>query len=308
MRNSNVPQIDVIITVYMPDEKLKRLLSGLHHQSVSPARIILINTERQYWSDGWIKELPEAEVHHVRAEEYDHGGTRRMGAELSDAEYMVFMTQDAIPADEKLLENLYHTMQDETVAVAYARQLSHADCSVLDAYTRSFNYPEESRKKMASDIETMGIKAFFCSDVCAIYRKKDYLELGGFPEKVIFNEDMIFARKALDAGKAVYYAATARVYHSHNYTNMQQFRRNFDLAVSQAQNPAVFAGIKSESEGIRMVKSTAAYLLKTGKWYLIPKLVMNSAAKYMGYLLGKNYQKLPKKLVVALSSNKNYWR
>ena len=57
-----------------------------------------------------------------------------------------------------------------------------------------------------------------------------------------------------------------------------------------------------------MVKSTAAYLLKTGKWYLIPKLVMNSAAKYMGYLLGKNYQKLPKKLVVALSSNKNYWR
>lgn len=308
MRNSDVPQIDVIITVYKPDEKLGSLLSGLHHQSVSPARIILINTERQYWRDEWIKGLPEAEVHHVKAVEYDHGGTRRMGAELSDAEYMVFMTQDAIPADEKLLENLYHAMQDEMVAAAYARQLPHADCNALDAYTRSFNYPEESRKKTASDIEKMGIKAFFCSDVCAIYRKKNYLELGGFPERAIFNEDMIFARKVLDAGKAVYYAAAARVYHSHNYTNMQQLRRNFDLAVSQAQNPQVFSGIKSESEGIRMVKSTAAYLLKNGKWYLLPKLITNSAAKYMGYLLGKNYQRLPKKLVAALSSNKNYWR
>lgn len=308
MRNNDTPQIDVIITVYKPDEKFRHLVSGLHHQSMPPARIILINTERQYWREEWIKGLTEAEVHHVKASQYDHGGTRRMGAELSDAEYMVFMTQDAIPTDERLLEKLYQAMRDEDVAVAYGRQLPHADCNALDAYTRSFNYPEVSRKKTRSDIETMGIKAFFCSDVCAIYRKKDYLELGGFPGKAIFNEDMIFARKALDAGKAVYYAAEAKVYHSHNYTNMQQLRRNFDLAVSQAQNPEVFGGIKSESEGIRMVKSTAKYLVKNGKWYLLPKLVMNSAAKYMGYLLGKNYAKLPKKLVVALSSNKNYWR
>ncbi len=308
MKNSATPQIDVIITVYKPDEKFGSLLSGLHHQTLPPARIILINTERQYWREEWVKGFSEAEVHHVKATEYDHGGTRRMGAELSDAEYMVFMTQDAIPTDERLLENLYHAMWDKDVAVAYARQLPHADCNALDAYTRSFNYPEESRKKTRSDIETMGIKAFFCSDVCAIYKKKDYLELGGFPEKAIFNEDMIFARKVLDAGKTVYYVAEAKVYHSHNYTNMQQLRRNFDLAVSQAQNPGVFAGIKSESEGIRMVKSTAAYLLKNGKWYLLAKLIMNSAAKYAGYLLGKNYKKLPKKLVLALSSNKNYWR
>lgn len=308
MRNSDVPQIDVIITVYKPDEKFRKLLSGLHHQALPPARIILINTEREYWREEWVTGLPEAEVHHVKATEYDHGGTRRMGAELSDAEYMVFMTQDAIPADERLLENLYHAMWDKDVAVAYARQLPYADCNALDAYTRSFNYPEESRRKTQSDIEMMGIKAFFCSDVCAIYRKKDYLELGGFPEKAIFNEDMIFARKVLDAGKTVYYAAEARVYHSHNYTNMQQLRRNFDLAVSQAQNPEVFAGIKSESEGIRMVKSTAAYLLKNGKWYLLPKLIMNSAAKYAGYLLGRNYAGMPKRLVLWLSGNKNYWK
>lgn len=308
MRLKEIPQIDVIITVYKPDEKLGRLLSGLCHQSIPVARLILINTEQKDWTDKWIKGIPQAEVHHVSAAEYDHGGTRRMGAALSDAEYMVFMTQDAVPADERLLEELYRAMQDGTVAVAYARQLPHPDCNILDAYTRGFNYPEASRKKTAEDIRTMGIKAFFCSDVCAMYRKTTYERIGGFPKKAIFNEDMIFAKKALDAQLAVYYAAEARVYHSHNYSDRQQFSRNFDLAVSQAQNPEIFSGIHSEAEGIRMVKSTAEYLLKNGKWYLLPKLVTGSAAKYMGYLLGKHYDKLPQKLVTVCSSNKNYWR
>lgn len=304
----NSKKIDVIITVYKPDEKLQRLLQGIRQQTLQPQRLILMNTEERYWRQEWIADIPQAEVHHIKASEYDHGGTRHLASELSDAEYMVYMTQDAVPADERLLEKLCQAMQDDEVAVAYARQLANADCNPIDAYTRSFNYPPESRKKTKADMETMGIKAFFCSDVCAIYRKSDYLALGGFPGKTIFNEDAIFARKVLEAGKSVYYAAEAQVYHSHNYTNMQQFHRNFDLAVSQAQNPQTFAGIRSESEGIRMVKSAGKHLLQLGKWYLLPKLVMNSAAKYIGYLLGKNYSRLPKRIVMWCTGYKNYWK
>lgn len=307
MRLKDIPEIDVIITVYKPDEKFPRLLRMLHRQSLPPRRIILINTEERYWREEWREGIPEAEVIHISASEYDHGGTRRMGAELSDACFMVFMTQDAVPADENLLADLYQAMQDPDVAVAYARQLPNEDCSPIDACARSFNYPENSRKKTKADIKTMGIKAFFCSDVCAMYRKEDYLRLGGFPEKAIFNEDMIFARKALEAEKAVYYAGDAKVYHSHNYTNMQQLRRNFDLAVSQKQNPQTFAGIASESEGMRMIRAAAGQLTAAGKWYLLPRLFLNAAAKYTGYLLGRNYEKLPEKLILHLSGNKNYW-
>lgn len=304
----NKKKVDVIITVYKPDEKFQRLLQEIRRQTLQPQRLILINTEERYWREEWIQDIPQAEVWHIKAAEYDHGGTRRWAAELSDAEYMVYMTQDAVPAEEKLLEHLWQAMQDEEVAVAYARQLANEGCNPIDAYTRNFNYPPESRKKRKADIATMGIKAFFCSDVCAIYRKSDYLELGGFPEKTIFNEDAIFARKVLEAGKSVYYAADARVYHSHNYTNLQQFHRNFDLAVSQAQNPQIFQGIRSESEGIRMVKSAAQYLLQNGTWYLLPRLLTNSAAKYMGYLLGKHYSHLPKRVIWWCSENKNYWK
>ena len=85
--------------------------------------------------------------------------------------------------------------------------------------------------------------------------------------------------------------------HSHNYSGIQQFHRNFDLAVSQADHPEVFSGIRSEGEGIRMVKQTAAFLVKSGKAYLIPKLIYTSGCKYLGFLMGKRYRRLPRRCV-----------
>ncbi len=73
---------------------------------------------------------------------------------------------------------------------------------------------------------------------------------GGFIQNAIFNEDMIFAGKAvMEDDYAIAYVADAKVIHSHNYNCTQQFKRNFDLAVSQADRPEVFGGIHSESEG-----------------------------------------------------------
>ena len=57
-----------------------------------------------------------------------------------------------------------------------------------------------------------------------------------------------------------------------------------------------------------MVKDTARWLVKTGHAHLVPKLVVDSGFKYLGYLAGKRYKKLPRKLVVKLSMNRNYWK
>ena len=95
--------------------------------------------------------------------------------------------------------------------------------------------------------------------------------------------------------------------HSHNYGNIEQLRRNFDLAVSQAEHPEIFALASSEREGMKLVKQTARYLIKSGHPWLIPELVIKSGFKFIGYRLGKAYQKLPRGLVKRLSMNKSYW-
>ena len=40
-----VPEIDIVIPVYRPDERLHRLLLLLQQQTVKPSRILLVNTE-----------------------------------------------------------------------------------------------------------------------------------------------------------------------------------------------------------------------------------------------------------------------
>lgn len=162
--------------------------------------------------------------------------------------------------------------------------------------------------KTEKDVQTYGIKTYFCSNVCAAYDHRIYDEIGGFPEHAIFNEDMIYAGWMVKKGYGVAYVSEARVYHSHNYTCMQQFHRNFDLGVSQAEHPEVFEGVPSEGEGIRLVKKSMAYLLKTGHIWLIPGLFLQSVSKYAGYFLGKRYKKLPEKMIRSCTMNPQYWK
>ena len=305
--NNDQTSVDVVIPSYRPDEKFSRLVKKLQEQEYPIGTIFVINTKAGRFPKE-VEQMEKVKVSHIERREFDHGATRDMGMQMSKAEIVVFMTQDAVPADEYVIGNLVKVLEeDEMTGAAYARQLAASDCYYIEKYTRKFNYPENSRIKSKEDLQEMGIKTFFCSNVCAAYKRNIYEKAGGFCKKTIFNEDMILAGHMINAGYKVAYVAEARVIHSHNYTGMQQFHRNFDMAVSQAEHPEVFEGIKSESEGIKLVKQTAAHLVKRRKIHLVPKLVYQSGCKYIGYRMGKMYKKLPDKVVKWCSMSPGYW-
>ena len=328
--------IDVIIPVYRPGEDLVALLNRLYAQTVEIHKIILVETldkeektsmEEENSAEGaesresetsaeeaetslllhLQKKYKKIELYSVKKEDFDHGMTRRMAVEKSDADIFVMMTQDALPADRKLIEKLTTPLMGD-IAVSYARQLPRKNCRAIERFTRRFNYPEESLLKGKENLQVLGIKTYFCSDVCAAYRREIYEKLGGFAEKAIFNEDMLFAAKAVESGYKIMYTAEARVLHSHNYSISQQFRRNFDLGVSQAEHPEVFKKVPSEKEGGRMVKETTEYLFTTGKVFLIPYFYLQCMGKYAGYFLGKHYKMLPEKTIKKCTANEAYWQ
>ena len=192
--NMKTLKTDVIIPAYRPGEEFEKLLERLSAQKYPINKILVMNTEKKFWKEIWEQKYPLVEVRHLTKEEFDHGGTRRQAAELSDAEILVFMTQDAMPADRELIGALVGALAENPQAgAAYARQLPKKDCRFLEKYTRSFNYPEQSCLKTEKDVQTHGIKTYFCSNVCAAYDHRIYDEIGGFPEHAIFNEDMIYA-------------------------------------------------------------------------------------------------------------------
>lgn len=301
-------EVDVLIPVYRPDGKLTELLKRLKMQNYPIHRVILMNTEEKHFPTELTGIWDRVEVYHLAKEEFDHGGTRDRGVRMSTADLVVCMTQDAMPADETLIEELVKPFDDPEVWAAYARQLPNEDCREVEKYTRSFNYPEQSMVKTKEDLDRLGIKTFFCSNVCAAWRRKKYLELGGFVKHTIFNEDMILAGTMIKQGGKIAYCAKAKVIHSHNYSAFQQFHRNFDLAVSQTMYPEVFGGIRSESEGIKLVKKSLSYCIKIGKPWLMIQVVTQSAGKLLGYKMGQRYRSLPMWLILRCTMSPSFWR
>lgn len=304
--------IDVIIPVYKPGKELFALLDSLLTQTLPVNQIILMNTEEGYfekltYGTRFFEKYDRVKVYHLSKREFDHGKTRHLAVKKSHGDVFVMMTQDAMPADERLLEELTKNLAGE-VAVAYARQLPKEDSSILEKISRDFNYPDCSRMKSIKDLESLGIKTYFCSNVCCAYRKDIYEKLGGFERHTIFNEDMIFAAKAIQAGFSVSYEAAAKVYHSHNYTNIQQLRRNFDLGVSQAMHPEIFAKVPSESEGKKLVFAATDYLRKHRMLFKLPHFYAQCGSKYIGYFLGKHFKMLPKKWILSITTNREYWK
>ena len=305
-------EIDVIIPVYRPGKELVELIERLEHQSVPVHRILLVNTEEKYWKafeydHPHRKRYENIRLWHISKREFDHGKTRREAVKKSKAGIFVMMTQDAMPADEFLLERLTAPLSQKNMAASYARQLPGDDAGAVERFTRQFNYPPESRIKSAADIPELGIKPYFCSNVCAAYRRDIYERQGGFPKRAIFNEDMIYAAGCIQAGYRIAYTAQAKVIHSHQYTNKVQFRRNFDLGVSQAEHPEIFRGVPSESEGIKLVKRTAVYLRENGKSREILPMCVTSIYKFFGYKLGKNYKRLSFRRIMKYTMNREYW-
>lgn len=301
--------VDVIIPTYKPDQKFIDLVNKLNKQTVMPRNIIVMNTEQKWWDLLDIpKEWKNVSVYHITKQEFDHGKTRNEGISKSDADICVLMTMDAVPADNTLLEELIKPLtEDESIASSYARQLAYENSSYTEKLTRGFNYPETSIVKTRDDIDRLQIKAYFCSNVCCAYRREIYEKLGGFVRKTIFNEDMIFAAKVINEGYKIAYAADAKVYHSHEFTGMQQFHRNFDNGVSHAQHPEVFEGIKQEGEGLRMVKMVISKLLKKGRIFQAIRYVWVTGCKLIGFKLGCRYSKLPKWLVLWCTSDRSYF-
>lgn len=239
---------------------------------------------------------------------FNHGGTRQLGVNLlTDADIIVFLTQDALLADADALARLVEAFADPSVGAAYGRQLPHRNAGPIGAHARLFNYPPQSQLRSVADKERFGIKSVFISNSFAAYRREALIQAGGFPTNTIMNEDTFVAGKMLLNGWKVAYQADARVFHSHDYGFLDEFRRYFDIGVFHSHTPwlqQTFGG--ASGEGLRFVSSEILYLGAHAPW-LIPSAILRTVLKWLGFRLGGLSQQLPHNVRRSLSLHKGYW-
>lgn len=289
--------LEVVLPVCNPDKRLYTVIDRLLKQTLEPEKInIYLTVTDNFGEFELLKGLKENDlkdqritVTAIEKSEFDHGGTRQKAAEKVVNDYCLFMTQDATPVDKHLTEVMLSEFKKDRVAVCYARQLPYKDATIKERYARNYNYPATSKIKDKTLLEQGNIKAIFCSDVCAMYDMKVFRELGGFERNVNFNEDMLYAYKALSNDYRISYAAKALVYHSHNLSLKEQFKRNKALARSQKEHPEVFGKLSSESEGMVFVKNGLKYTLKNGGIGEAVRFFADCTFRFAGFKCGKMF-------------------
>ncbi len=301
-----IKKFSVVIPTKNGGEYLNDVLNKLRTQSKPPEEIIVIDSGSTDHTVS-IAEQYQCKVYCIKKEEFNHGGTRNLGVMMSQGEFVVLMTQDAIPANSKSFENLLIPFDNLDVAAVCGRQLPHSRATPLAAHARLFNYPSKCAIKDQTSISNLGIKVAFISNAFAVYRRSVFEKIGGFPMSVIFGEDMCLTAKMVLAGYKIGYKANACVYHSHNYSVSEEFKRYFDIGVFYKKEKWLLREFgKIQGEGRRFVFSELKYLRRNHrKW--IPRAALHTLSKYFGYKMGFYSQFLPPKLKKHLSMNSAYW-
>lgn len=300
-------KIQVIIPIYKPDHKLIELLKKIKEQSIEDIPLLIIDSGSNDEYKSEIKNM-NCLVKKIDVKTFNHGGTRQMGADMfPDKDIYIFLTQDAILANEKSIENIVKVFDNFNIGCAYGRQLPHKDANLFSSYARLFNYKDKSYIYSINDKEKYGIKTAFCSNSFAAYRRKALNEIGGFPINTILSEDMYVAAKMLLNKWSVAYCSDAIVYHSHDYTIWQEFKRYFDIGVFHSRESWIrdtFGG--AEGEGKKYIISEFKYLIERNIMLIFP-MIIRDIMKFFGFRLGMKERFINKHIKRKISMIKNFW-
>jgi rhamnosyltransferase len=106
----------------------------------------------------------------------------------------------------------------------------------------------------------------------------------------------------------VCYVAEAEVYHSHNYSLVEDFRRAFDIGVMHKSQSWLLAAFgHAEGIGGRYVISLLTKMFQDKRYLLLADCLLRSTFKFLGYNLGRNHRRLPVFLRSLLSMNRLWW-
>lgn len=304
----NQRRVAVLVPTCNPGLQWQGFVQALQGQTLRPLTCVMVDSQS---SDGAVHIARDAgwTVQSIPRASFNHGATRQMAIDqlAGQVDIVVFLTQDAILAEPTALEQLLVAFDEGTVAAAYGRQLPHANATPLAAHARWFNYPASDHTRRWTDVPRFGIKTCFLSNAFAAYRVSALREVGGFAPDVILGEDMHLAARLLQAGHTIAYRAQATVFHSHNYTLLEEFRRYFDTGVFHAHQAWLIRDFGGAGpDGLRFVRSEMAYLLRHAPWRL-PESACRTLLKALAYRLGRLSARLPRRVCLGLSMHKGYW-
>ena len=283
--------IDIICPLYNAENYIINLQQSIEKQSMyeNIKNIRYILTKGKDNTENLLEQIQKKNnkvlCKKIDANKFSHSLTREKEAFESDADIIVFITQDVKIMRDDWLYYLTKDIIDGQVDACYSRQL--CDNNTIEKYTRECNYPENSRIVSKEDIEKLGLKTFFFSDASSAIKRETFVNLNGYDNKnLIISEDMYIAYKLITNGYKIKYCADSEVVHSHVFTLKQYYARYKDTGRFFKEN-SYLNNYKVNQTGGNMAKYVLKRAIQDKNWNVLIKFIPNMAARFIGMKVGK---------------------
>jgi rhamnosyltransferase len=237
------PSFDVTIAIltYNGELYLDRILTAIAEQDFAGSVETLVLDSGS--TDGTldiVSRHPVVRLHQIPNSEFGHGRTRNLAATLANGSIVVYLTHDAVPADEHWLSELVAPFEKfPGVEGVVGRQIARPNCvpvlkyeirRVFSTQGPEFGTTLSYRTDAFDRLPHYWLPAAFYSDVNSAAHR-DFLVNTVPYRDVDYAEDQLFGRDLLDAGYLKAYAARGAVEHSNDLTYAEYKKRIFDEIV-----------------------------------------------------------------------------
>lgn len=228
--------VTIVIPTKNGGELLDRVLTAIEEQETNYSyETICIDSGSKDNTISYIKKH-NCTLYEISPSEFGHGKTRNFGASKGTGEFIIFITQDALPASKTWLQNFIDAMKiDPDIVGGFGIHYPYPDCNLFDKHDLEMHfkgfgdkntiyYMEDSERYQREEGYRHLLSFYSDNNSCmkrSIWEKYPY-------DDVDFAEDQIWARKMIELGYKKVYCPFAPVYHSHNYKLTTYFSRYYD--------------------------------------------------------------------------------
>jgi rhamnosyltransferase len=274
-------KVTVTVPTFNAEEFLEDLLRAVGKQKTDrEIEVLIIDSGSTDKTLDIVAKHPKVHLHQIPNSEFGHGKTRNLAVKMASGDYVLFLTQDAVPAQEHWLEAMVEPFElSDKVGCVVGKQIPLSDAPVtikreVVSVFRGLG-PDDSISFQRKNPLTkdLGMVNTFMSNTNSAVRKDLHTKIPF--RDVNYAEDQGLGIDLLEAGYYKAYSPLGAVRHSHNYGVREYFRRKFDEYVGLRQTTGYTANAGLRELTLGTIKATLrdwAFLVRYKDYGLMQRL------------------------------------